>query len=322
LSRVLVTGCAGFVGSHLSERLADSGDEVVGVDCFSDYYPREQKERNLERLWDRPDFSLRELDLGSDPLEDLLDGIDIVFHLAAQPGVRGSFGASFSRYVHDNVLATQRLLEASVGAGVGVFVFASSSSVYGNSLAYPTSEDVRRTPISPYGLTKLAAEELAQVYGRLDGIRTVGLRYFTAYGPRQRPDMAFTRFLNSALAGDPVKILGDGSQVRDYTFIDDVVEGTIAAARHGAPGGIYNIGGGTQVRLLEILRKIEGLLDRPIEIEHLPEARGDVRRTCADPRRAERDLGFRPSVDLDEGLSRQAEWAVSRTATLPVGAAA
>jgi nucleoside-diphosphate-sugar epimerase len=314
LSRILVTGCAGFVGSHLSECLADGGDEVLGVDCFTDYYPREQKEMNLQQLWALERFNFRELDLAGDRLDDLLEGIDTVFHLAAQPGVRGSFGASFERYVHDNVLATQRLLEASAGAQVQCFVYASSSSVYGNSLAYPTPEDAQPAPISPYGLTKLATEELAKVYGRLDGMRTVGLRYFTAYGPRQRPDMAFARFLTSALAGEPVKILGDGSQVRDFTFIDDVVEGTIAAARRGAPGTVYNIGGGTQVRLFEALRKIEEVLGRPIEVEHLPVARGDVRRTCSDPRRAAHDLEFAPRVSLDEGLTRQAEWALDRSA--------
>jgi nucleoside-diphosphate-sugar epimerase len=319
--RVLVTGCAGFLGSHLCERLVECGEEVLGVDCFTDYYPREQKETNLERLRDCRRFTLRELDLGSDPLDDSVEGIDTVFHLAAQPGVRGSFGASFESYVHDNVLATQRVLEASAAAPVQAFVYASSSSVYGNSLSYPTSEETERAPISPYGMTKLATEELAAVYGRLDGIPTVGLRYFTAFGPRQRPDMAFTRFLTSALAAEPVKILGDGSQVRDFTFIDDVVEGTIAAARRGAPGAVYNIGGGTQVRLLDALRKIEQLLDIPIEVEHLPDARGDVRRTCSDPRRAARDLGFTPRVSLDEGLARQVEWGLARSDLLPAVAA-
>jgi UDP-glucuronate 4-epimerase len=321
LGRVLVTGCAGFLGSHLSERLVDGGKQVVGVDCFTDYYPREQKEANLERLRDRRRFALRELDLGSNPLHHVLDGIDTVFHLAAQPGVRGSFGMSFARYVHDNILASQRLLEASAAAGVRTFVYASSSSVYGNSLSYPTAEETERAPISPYGLTKLATEELAAVYGRVEGMRTVGLRYFTAYGPRQRPDMAFTKFLRAALAGEPVRVLGDGLQVRDFTFVDDVVEGTIAAARTGGPGTVYNVGGGTQVRLLDALRKMEGLLGMPIEVEHLPVARGDVRRTCSDPRRAVRDLGFTPSVSLDEGLARQVEWALARGRARPVAVA-
>jgi UDP-glucuronate 4-epimerase len=320
--RALVTGCAGFLGSHLSERLVEDGVEVVGVDGFTDYYPRLQKEGNLERLRESRRFTLRELDLGKDSLDGLLDGVGTVFHLAAQPGVRGSFGASFGRYVHDNVLATQRLLEVSVAAEVEVFVYASSSSVYGNSPVYPTSEEVERAPISPYGMTKLAAEEIARVYGRLDGIRTVGLRYFTAYGPRQRPDMAFSRFMSSALAGKPLKILGDGSQVRDFTFVDDVVDGTIAAACRGATGAAYNIGGGTQVRLLDAVRKIEELLDRPVEIEHLPDARGDVRRTCSDPQRAASELGFTPRVSLDEGLARQAEWALSHSVALPAMVAA
>jgi UDP-glucuronate 4-epimerase len=314
LGRVLITGCAGFLGSHLAERLVDAGEEVLGVDCFTDYYPRRQKEMNLERLRDRSRFELWEVDLGSDPLDDLIEGIDTVFHLAAQPGVRGSFGESFARYVHDNVLATQRLLEASTEAPVAVFVYASSSSVYGNCASYPTSEDVDRAPVSPYGLTKLATEELAAIYARDEGVPTVGLRYFTAYGPRQRPDMAFARFLSSALAGEPVRILGDGSQVRDFTFVDDVVEGTIAAARRGVPGAVYNIGGGTQVRLLDALTKIEELLGVAIEVVHVRDARGDVRKTCSDPRRAARDLAFTPRVSLDQGLARQTEWALASSA--------
>ena len=322
LGRVLVTGCAGFLGSHLSERLVANGEEVVGVDCFTDYYPREQKDANLERLRDRRRFTLRELDLGSEPLDDLVEGIDTVFHLAAQPGVRGSFGMSFGRYVHDNILATQRLLEASAEGGVRTFVYASSSSVYGDSLAYPTAEETERAPISPYGLTKLATEELARVYGRLEGIRTVGLRYFTAYGPRQRPDMAFAKFLRAALARVPVRVLGDGLQVRDFTFVDDVVDGTIAAARHGAQGAVYNVGGGTQVRLLDALSKMEELLGMPIAVDHLPNARGDVRRTCSDPRRAARDLGFTPGVSLEEGLARQVEWALDRSRPRPATLAA
>ena len=310
---LLVTGCAGFLGSHLSEHLTDAGEEVVGVDSFTDYYLRELKESNLEGLRGRARFTLFELDLGSDPLEGALDGVDTVFHLAAQPGVRGSFGASFGRYVHDNVLATQRLLEASATARVETFIYASSSSVYGNSLAYPTPEDTRRAPISPYGLTKLATEELAAVYCRLEHLHTVGLRYFTVYGPRQRPDMAFAKFFASALAGKPVKILGDGSQVRDFTFVDDAVRGTIAAARHGRSGAVYNIGGGTQVELLEALAQIEQVLDLKVGIEHLPDARGDVRRTCSDPSTAMVDLGFAPRVALEEGLTRQAAWTLAQT---------
>lgn len=317
LGRVLVTGCAGFLGSHLSERLVASGEEVLGVDCFTDYYPREQKDANLERLRDQRRFRLRELDLGRGPLDGLVEGIDTVFHLAAQPGVRGSFGMSFGRYVHDNILATQRLLEASAEVGVRTFVYASSSSVYGDSLTYPTAEETERAPISPYGLTKLATEELAAVYGRLEGMRTVGLRYFTAYGPRQRPDMAFAKFLRAALARVPVRVLGDGLQIRDFTFVDDVVEGTIAAARRGAQGAVYNVGGGTQVRLLDALRKMEELLGMPIAVDHLPNARGDVRRTCSDPRRAARDLGFTPGVSLEEGLARQVEWALDRSRPRP-----
>ena len=319
---LLVTGCAGFLGSHLSERLVALGEDVVGVDSFTDYYSRDVKESNLEGLRGHDRFRLSELDLGIDPLDGVLEGVDTVFHLAAQPGVRGSFGASFARYTHDNMLATQRLLEASAAAQVRRFVFASSSSVYGNSLAYPTSEDTQRAPISPYGLTKLATEELAAVYGRLDGLHTVGLRYFTVYGPRQRPDMAFRRFFASALAREPVRILGDGSQVRDFTFVDDAVSGTIAAARKGHSGAVYNIGGGTQVELRQAITRIEQILELKIEIEHLPAARGDVRRTCSNPRKAAIELAFSPSVGLEEGLTRQAAWTLEHTSDRPYPVAA
>jgi nucleoside-diphosphate-sugar epimerase len=314
--RVLVTGCAGFLGSHLSERLVDCGEEVLGVDCFTDYYPREQKEINLARLRDRRRFTLRELDLGSDPLDDLVEGIDTVFHLAAQPGVRGSFGASFGRYVHDNVLATQRLLEASAGSRVQAFVYASSSSVYGNSWSYPTSEETER-PRSP-----LWADQ-ARHRGARGGIWPArrlahrGLRYFTAYGPRQRPDMAFHRFCRALLRGEEILVYGDGRQSRDFTYIDDAIEANVRAWKRSAPQGVFNVGGGTQVRLLDAVKKLEELLGRTIEVEHLPDARGDVRRTCSDPRRAARDLGFSPRISLDQGLSHQAEWALARSAPRP-----
>jgi nucleoside-diphosphate-sugar epimerase len=306
--RALVTGCAGFIGSHLSERLIADGFEVVGVDCFTRYYARAIKEGNIARLREDPRFSLREVDLSRAPLVELLEGVDVVYHLAAQPGVRDSFGAGFQRYLRNNVLATQRLLEAACNAGVGRFVYASSSSVYGDAERFPTAEDSVRMPRSPYGLTKVATEELVETYCRQSEMRAAGLRYFTVYGPRQRPDMAFTRFALAALEGRPITVLGDGSQIRDFTFVEDAVDATLAAARAERKVGVYNIGGGTQARLIDAIRIIEDLVGSPVTIDYRPTARGDVWRTCADTRRAERELGFRPRTSLREGLGRQVSW--------------
>jgi nucleoside-diphosphate-sugar epimerase len=306
--RALVTGCAGFLGSHLAERLLSDGYEVVGVDCFTDYYARGIKESNLARLRDEPRFTLLEMDLSSDPVEGILEGIDEVYHLAAQAGVRGSFGDSFELYVRNNVQATQRLLEQAARNPVEAFVYASSSSVYGNATVSPTPEDAPRQPISPYGMTKVATEDIAGVYHRNHGVPAVGLRYFTAYGPRQRPDMAFNRFIRSAQAGEPIAILGDGMQVRDFTYVSDVVEATRAASARGAAGSVYNVGGGQPVTLLETIRMLEQLLERRITVEHRPAARGDVRRTGADSSLAGSELGVTPSVALVEGLAAEVEW--------------
>jgi UDP-glucuronate 4-epimerase len=306
--RVLVTGCAGFIGSHLSERLVVMGCDVVGVDCFTDYYARESKERNLAPLRDEPRFEFAPLDLSEDDLAGLLDGVEVVFHLAGQPGVRLSFGEGFGTYLRHNVHATQRLLEASIGPDGPRFVYASSSSVYGATPRYPTLETSERRPVSPYGLTKLAAEELAGVYHRDFGVRTVGLRYFTVYGPRQRPDMAFSRFLRAALDGEPLLILGDGRQVRDFTYVGDIVQGTIAAARHGHSGAIYNLGAESPVELCEVLELISELLGRPIALDRRPALVGDAARTGSDGTLARRDLGFTPSWELRNGLAAQLRW--------------
>jgi UDP-glucuronate 4-epimerase len=306
--RAVVTGCAGFLGSHLSERLIDLGYEVVGIDAFTDYYPRLSKESNLARLRDEPRFTLAELDLSSDPLDVALDGATAVFHLAAQPGVRGSFGDTFATYVRDNVLATQRLLEAAVRHRPARFVYASSSSVYGDTVRYPTPETAERRPVSPYGMTKVATEGLAEVYHRTWGVPVVGLRFFTAYGPRQRPDMAFSRFIRSAIAGQPLRVLGDGHQVRDFTYVDDVMAGTLRAADRGRPGAVYNIGGGTPVELLGVIALLERLLERRIEVQHLPPPIGEARMTAADASLAARDLGFRSKTLLHQGLAAQVTW--------------
>lgn len=306
--RALVTGCAGFIGSHLSERLVERGDEVVGIDCFSDFYPRHLKEANLGRVRERDRFTLIELDLAGDSLEGLLEGIDDVYHLAAQAGVRGSFGDSFALYSRNNIDATQRLLEQAVTSPVDAFVYASSSSVYGNADTYPTREGNPRRPISPYGMTKVATEELAAVYHRIAGIPTVGLRYFTAYGPRQRPDMAFTRFIRQALAGERLTLLGDGRQMRDFTYIDDVIEATLAAAARGRRDSVYNIGGGSPVELLSVIELLERIISSQVEVDFRPRATGDPLRTCADGSRAEAELGVKFATPLEVGLAAQVEW--------------
>jgi nucleoside-diphosphate-sugar epimerase len=306
--RVLVTGCAGFLGSHLSERLVEQGHTVLGIDCFAPYYSREAKERNLERLRDEPRFALVELDLTTGALEGLVDGVDTVFHLAAQAGVVGSFGASFEIYARNNVLATQRLLEAAANASPVAFVYASSSSVYGDASIYPTTELSSRKPLSPYGMTKVATEELAAVYLRCFGVPVIGLRYFTAYGPRQRPDMAFSKFFRCALSGRALPINGEGRQVRDFTFVDDAVAGTLAAAELGRPGRIYNVGGGSPVELLDAIALIGELTGRDIELDRRPPPVGEAQRTGCDGALARRELGFVPRTGLFEGLVAQLEW--------------
>lgn len=305
----LVTGAAGFIGSHLCERLLCDGHRVVGVDCFTDYYPRAVKEANLANVSGHPAFQFIEDDLGAMDPAELLDGVAVVFHQAAQAGVRASWGKSFAIYTELNILNTQRLLEAAVGSPTLIkFVYASSSSVYGDIDALPLRETDRPQPVSPYGVTKLAGEHLARLYAANFGVPTVSLRYFTVYGPRQRPDMAFDKFLRAIYSGQSLSIYGDGEQTRDFTYVSDAVEANILAMQHGTPGSCYNIGGGSRVTLnhcLDVLRQVTGL---PVQVKHLPVQPGDVRHTWADTTRAFEELGFRPEVSLEQGLARQAEW--------------
>lgn len=322
-SRVLVTGCAGFIGSHLSERLVALGHDVVGIDAFTDFYDEPIKRANLTRLLAGPRFELLELDLGQDRLDGILEGVAVVFHLAAQAGVRGSFGDTFAEYSRNNVVATQRLLEQAAAAPeLERFVYASSSSVYGAALTYPTPESSERRPVSPYGMTKVATEELAGVYHRTAGVPVTGLRYFTAYGPRQRPDMAFNRFIRMALAGMPIPIYGDGRQRRDFTFVDDVVEGTIAAALRGRSDAVYNIGGGQPVELYEMVGMLGSLMGRKLATQTHAAPVGEARITAADGTLALEELGFEPSVSLRRGLAAQLEWMVSREGFVENGAVA
>lgn len=302
--RALVTGVGGFIGSTLAETLLRQGHEVRGVDVFTDYYDPALKRRNLAEV-DNDALDLVEGDLNELDLASLVDGIDAIFHLAGQPGVRSSWGDTFQIYLDQNVLATQRLLEATRGSDLKRFVYASSSSIYGDAESFPTSEDDTPSPISPYGVTKLAGEHLCRLYHRAYGSPTVALRYFTIYGPRQRPDMAFNRFIRAALEGTEITVYGDGLQVRDFTYVDDCVAATMAAAESGEPGQVYNIAGGGQTNVREVIELIEKLTGRSVAVNNIEKMAGDARRTGADTSRAAKDLGFAPSVDLREGLSRQ-----------------
>jgi len=305
--RTLVTGAAGFIGSRLSARLLDDGHEVRGVDALTPYYDPAAKRANLEPLLGRDGFAFDELDLRSAPLEPVV-AADVVFHLAAQPGVRSSWGESFADYVGHNVLATQRLLEACRAAGTPRVVMASSSSVYGEAERHPTPEDLTPRPVSPYGVTKLAAEQLLTAYVANFGLTGVALRYFTVYGPGQRPDMAFHRFIQAAFAGERIEVYGDGEQTRDVTFVDDAVQATMAAAEIGGAPGPINVGGGSQVAVNEVLDLVGRLTGRTLDVERVDAVPGDVRHTSADLTRAGELLGYRPEVGIEEGLRREVEW--------------
>ncbi|HEU4850486.1 MAG TPA: NAD-dependent epimerase/dehydratase family protein [Terrimesophilobacter sp.] len=307
--RCLVTGVAGFVGSTLAGRLLESGHDVVGIDSLTDYYAVGLKRANLRTLAsDR--FRFVDDDLLDADLDELLTDIDVVFHLAGQPGVRRSWGSEFNRYLRDNVEATQRLLEAAMRLpGLQRLVFSSSSSIYGDAERYPTLESDGPRPLSPYGVTKLAAEHLCSLYAANYGTPTVSLRYFTVYGPRQRPDMAFTRFMRAALTGEEITVYGDGEQVRDFTYVDDVVEANILAATSAVePGAVFNISGGGSTSVNAVLESIERLAGARLRIKRLPPAAGDVRRTGGSSELAREALGWMPRVDMEAGISRQWAW--------------
>jgi UDP-glucose 4-epimerase len=312
-SRALVTGAAGFIGSHLTERLLDRGVTVLGVDRLSDYYDPAIKAANVAPLADRPGFTFVEADLAEVASPALLEDVEVVYHLAGQPGVRPSWGRSFEIYANDNVMATQALLEAAKEAPIDRFVYASSSSVYGNAERFPTAETDRPQPLSPYGVTKLAAEHLCHLYAKSYGVPACSLRYFSVYGPGQRPDMGFHRFIRAATSGQPVRIFGDGLQSRDFTYVGDIVTATMAAGELGVAGEVYNVAGGSRVTVLDVLGMLERILDLPIEVLHEEAARGDARDTSGDTTKAARGLGYSPSVSLEEGLAAQADAALERT---------
>lgn len=312
--RALVTGAAGFVGSHLAERLVADGWDVTGVDNFSDYYAPAQKRHNVAGSLRNGKLEFTEADLATADLDSIMKRVDVVFHQAGQPGVRASWG-SFDSYLLNNVSVTNRLLLAARDRGLEKFVYASRSSIYGEASRYPTSEEDRPQPMSPYGVTKLAAEHLCGVFARNYDVPTISLRYFTVYGPRQRPDMGMHRLIEAALGAGRFPLYGDGTQVRDFTFVGDVVEANIRAATQATiPGLVANIAGGSAVSLAEVIQTVEHLVGRPVPIDAHERQPGDVARTGGDITRATDVLQWAPSVSLLDGLGQQVEWHQRRAA--------
>lgn len=310
--RSVITGVAGFIGSHLAEKLLGLGHEVVGVDKFLDNYSREFKDSNLSLLVKHPAFTFINADLVHMELRQLLDQTAYVFHLAAQPGVRSSWGEEFSHYSHNNILATQVLLEACKQVKVQKFIYASSSSVYGDTDDLPMRENGRTRPVSPYGVSKLAAEHLCYLYWKAFGIPTVSLRFFTVYGPRQRPDMFFHILMRRLLLDHEIPLYDDGQQSRDFTYCTDIVEGLTAAAFYPGSGEVFNLGGGGEIALRDAIALVEKISGRKARLKGMDRQSGDVRRTRASLDQAKKRLGYKPLVSLEEGLSRQWEWISAR----------
>jgi UDP-glucuronate 4-epimerase len=311
--RALITGVAGFIGSNLAESLVAEGHQVLGVDSFTSFYDRTSKEDNVAGLATARTFHMERADLRGADLAHLLRGVDVVFHNAGQPGVRDSWSERFADYVTNNVLATQRLLEACRRASVSRVVFASSSSVYGNAASYPARENDLPAPHSPYGVTKLAAEQLCNLYAANWGLPTVALRYFTVYGPRQRPDMAFRRLVEASLTRTAFPLYGTGDQIREFTYVGDVVRANVLAATADVePGTVLNIGGGGEQRLIDVVDLVGELAGEPVKIEGHPEQPGDVSRTGADITLAHRQLGWEPRTSLRSGLVAQLAWQRAR----------
>ena len=313
MSNIIVTGVGGFIGSHLAETLLNQGEKVIGIDQFNDYYDPVLKRQNISQFKDNSAFQLIENDIQSLNWSELLADIDIVYHQAAQAGVRASWGEGFRAYTERNINATQIILEAAKDApNLKRLVYASTSSVYGNAETFPTPETICPQPVSPYGITKLAAERLGKLYHQNFGVPCVYLRYFTVYGPRQRPDMAFHKFFKWILQDEPISIYGDGQQTRDFTFVSDAVAANLLAGTvPEAVGEVFNIGGGSRVVLAEVINMMEEIVGRPIKRNFVEKARGDARHTSADVSKAQKILGYQPQVSLKEGLQREWEWVKS-----------
>ena len=307
--RVVVTGVGGFIGSHTAEALLSNGHTVTGIDCFVPTYSRAIKDRNLHPCLQAGGFDFIPADLRTDDLRPILEDADAVMHLAAQPGVRSSWGTGFLDYATHNVVATQRLLEASTAVGISRFVYASSSSIYGNATSYPSRTDAVPQPYSPYGVTKLAAEHLSSAYGQNFGLPVISLRYFTVYGPRQRPDMAINRLINAGLTGDAFELYGDGEQVREFTFVDDVVRANVAALEADAPPGcVANISSGEPSSMNQVISLVTRALDMEVNVVRNVRASGDVRRTGGDISSAKAILDWSPTTGLEVGVRRQVRW--------------
>lgn len=304
----LVTGVAGFIGSHLAESLVAHGYRVIGVDALLNFYSSTIKQGNLTKLCQESAFQFIQADLREIDLDELLSGVDYIFHLAAQPGVRTSWGDGFSPYVEHNILATQRLLEAAKRNHISRIVYASSSSVYGNTPDLPARENSLLLPLSPYGVTKLAGEHLCRLYSLEHGLPTISLRYFSVYGPRQRPDMAFHKFIRAFLLDEAVTIYGDGEQSRDFTYVDDIVAANIAAMHGGVPGHSYNVGGGVHVTVNEVLALLKTITGKQGRVSYQSRQLGDAAHTLADTTAAREELNFTPTIPLSDGLYQQVKW--------------
>ena len=318
IMKCLVTGAAGFIGSHLSEYLTDKGCEVIGIDNFMDYYSKSIKEANIADLKKDQRFEFVEASILEVNLAELLEGVEVVFHQAAQAGVRASWGENFKIYSDNNILATQVLLEACTSHPVRKFIYASSSSVYGDTQDLPMKESSLPCPVSPYGVSKLAAEHLCGLYFRNFGVPTVSLRYFTVFGARQRPDMAFHRFFRWALEGKPVAVYGDGKQSRDFTHINDIVEANWLACKNGSAGEVFNIGGGSRISLNDVITMIQDIVGQELEVRYEGTQKGDVRHTSAEMTKARLELGYEPKVPLEAGLREEYAW-IKALVGLPVG---
>jgi UDP-glucose 4-epimerase len=302
--KTLVTGCAGFIGSHLADKLLEQGYEVIGIDCFTDYYPRAIKEANISNALKNNNFKLIEENILN--MEKFPD-VDYVFHLAAQAGVRASWGKSFELYTRNNIEATQKLLEFYKDREIQKFVYASSSSVYGDA-ELPMKEDSLLKPVSPYGVTKLAGENLCYLYWKNYNVSTVSLRYFTVYGPRQRPDMATHKFVKAIFKAEEITVFGDGTQTRDFTFVDDAVEATMLAANNDVVGEVFNVGGGTRISVNELIEEIEKLIGKKAKTKYIEKQEGDVRNTLADVTKAREILNWNPKIDIYYGLKEYIRW--------------
>lgn len=306
--KVLITGCAGFIGSHLSESVLERGYDVIGIDSFTDYYAKEIKEKNIKNLLRQKSFKLKKTDILEPDLKQILSDTDYVFHLAAQPGVRFSWGGNFENYTRNNIEATQKLLEACINSNIKKFVFASSSSIYGDTLDIPMSENSLARPISPYGVTKLAAENLCYLYWKNYKIPIVCLRYFTVYGPRQRPDMAIAKFTRKIFNNEEIEIYGDGKQTRDFTYVSDAAEVTINAAESRFLGEVFNIGGGSRISVNELINILEKEIGKKAKIKYVERQCGDMENTLADISKAKKLLNYSPKVNIKVGIKKYIEW--------------